>query len=51
MFLKNWHGRFSGSEPFRFVFEQAIKLCVQEGLNSDVSYAFAANVVEADASR
>jgi hypothetical protein len=50
-FSKNRHGRFRESEAFRFVFEQVLKRCMQEGLISGEGFAVDASVVKADASR
>ena len=50
-FSKNRHGRFRESEAFRFVFEQVIKRCMQEGLIIGEGFAVDASVVKADASR
>jgi transposase len=37
--LKNRHGRFRESEAFRFVFEQVIKRCIEEGLIGGEGFA------------
>ena len=50
-FSKNRHGRFRDSEVFRFVFEQVIKRCMEEGLIGGEGFAVDASVIEADASR
>jgi transposase len=50
-FSKNRHGRFRESEAFRFVFEQVIKRCMEEGLIGGEGFAVDASVVKADASR
>ncbi len=50
-FSKNRHGRFRDSEAFRFVFEQVIKRCIEEGLIGGEGFAVDASVVKADASR
>lgn len=50
-FSKNRHGRFRESEAFRFVFEQTIKRCIEEGLIGGEGFAVDASVVKADASR
>ncbi len=50
-FSKNRHGRFRESEAFRFVFEQVIKRCIEEGLIGGEGFAVDASVVKADASR
>jgi transposase len=50
-FSKNRHGRFRESEAFRFVFEQVLKRCLNEGLIGGEGFAVDASVVKADASR
>ena len=50
-FSKNRHGRFRESEAFRFVFEQVLKRCMDEGLVGGEGFAVDASVVRADASR
>jgi transposase len=50
-FSKNRHGRFRDSEAFRFVFEQVLKRCMEEGLIGGEGFAVDASVVKADASR
>ena len=50
-FSKNRHGRFRKSEAFRFVFEQVIKRCIEEGLIGGEGFAVDASVVKVDASR
>jgi transposase len=50
-FSKNRHGRFRESEAFRFVFEQVLKRCMEEGLIGGEGFAVDASVVKADASR
>ena len=50
-FSKNCHGRFRESEAFRFVFEQIINRCIEEGLIGGEGFAVDASVVKADASR
>jgi transposase len=50
-FSKNRHGRFRESEAFRFVFEQVLKRCMDEGLIGGEGFAVDASVVRADASR
>jgi transposase len=50
-FSKNRHGRFRESEAFRFVFEQIIRRCIEEGLIGGEGFAVDASVVKADASR
>jgi transposase len=50
-FSKNRHGRFRESEAFRYVFEQVLKRCIEEGLIGGEGFAVDASVVKADASR
>ncbi len=50
-FSKNRHGRFREAEAFRFVFEQVLKRCMDEGLVGGEGFAVDASVVKADASR
>lgn len=50
-FSKNRHGRFRESEAFRFVFEQVLKRCLNEGLIGGEGFAVDVSVVKADASR
>jgi transposase len=50
-FSKNRHGRFREAEAFRFVFEQVLKSCIEEGLVGGEGFAVDASVVKADASR
>ena len=50
-FSKNRHGRFRDSEVFRFVFEQVLKRCMEEGLIGAEGFAVDASVVKADASK
>jgi len=50
-FSKNRHGRFRDSEVFRFVFEQVLKCCMEEGLIGGEGFAVDASVVKADASK
>ncbi len=50
-FSKNRHGRFREAEAFRFVFEQVLKRCMDEGLLGGEGFAVDASVVKADASR
>ena len=50
-FSNNRHGRFRESEAFRFVFEQVIQRCIEEGLIGGEGFAVDASVVKADASR
>jgi transposase len=50
-FSKNRHGRFRESEAFRFVFEQVLKRCMEEGLIGGEGFAVDASVVKADASK
>jgi transposase len=50
-FSKNRHGRFREAEAFRFVFEQVLKRCMDEGLIGGEGFAVDASVVKADASK
>lgn len=50
-FSKNRHGRFRDSDLFRFVFEQVLKRCMEEGLIGGEGFAVDASVVKADASK
>lgn len=50
-FSKNRHGRFRDSEAFRFVFEEVLSRCIQEGLVGGEGFAVDASVVKADASK
>jgi transposase len=50
-FSKNRHGRFRESEVFRFVFEEVLKRCMEEGLIGGEGFAVDASVVKADASK
>ena len=50
-FSKNRHGRFRDAEAFRYVFEQVLQRCIDEGLVGGEGFATDASVVKADASR
>lgn len=50
-FSKNRHGRFREAEALRFVFEQVLKRCMDEGLIGGEGFAVDASVVKADASK
>ncbi len=50
-FSKNRHGRFRESDAFRFLFEQVVQRCIDEGLVGGEGLAIDASVVKADASR
>ena len=50
-FSKNRHGRFRESDVFRFVFEQVLRRCMEEGLIGGEGFAVDASVVKADASK
>jgi len=50
-FSKNRHGRFREAEAFRFVFEQVLKSCIDEGLVGGEGFAVDVSLVKADASR
>ena len=49
-FSKNRNGRFRESEALRFVFEEVLKRCMEEGLVGGEGFAVDASVVKADAS-
>jgi transposase len=50
-FSKNRHGRFREADTFRFVFEQVLQRCMDEGLIGDEGFTVDASVVKADASK
>lgn len=50
-FSKTRHGRFRESDALRFVFEQVVERCIQEGLIGGTGFAIDASVIKADASR
>ena len=50
-FSKNRHGRFREAETFRFVFEQVLQRCMDEGLIGGEGFTVDASVVKADASK
>ena len=50
-FSKNRHGRFRDAETFRFVFEQVLQRCMEEGLIGGEGFTVDASVVKADASK
>lgn len=50
-FSKNRHGRFHGSELFRFVFESVVERCMDEGLVGGEGFAVDASIIKADAHR
>jgi len=50
-FSKNRHGRFREAEAFRFVFEQVLMRCMDEGLIGGEGFTVDASVVKADASK
>lgn len=50
-FSKNRHGRFRDSDAFRYVFEQVLERCIEEGLVGGEGFAVDASIVQADASR
>jgi len=50
-FSKNRHGRFRDAETFRFVFEQVLQRCMDEGLIGGEGFTVDASVVKADASK
>ena len=50
-FSKNRHGRFREADTFRFVFEQVLQRCMDEGLIGAEGFTVDASVVKADASK
>jgi len=50
-FSKNRHGRFREADTFRFVFEQVLQSCMDEGLIGGEGFTVDASVVKADASK
>ena len=50
-FSKNRHGRFRDAEAFRYVFEQVLQSCINEGLVGGEGFATDASIVKADANR
>jgi len=50
-FSKNRHGRFREAKAFRFVFEQVLMRCMDEGLIGGEGFAVDASVVKADANK
>jgi transposase len=50
-FSKNRNGRFRESDALRFVFEEVLKRCMEEGLIGGEGFAVDASVVKADASK
>lgn len=50
-FSKNRHGRFRDSDILRYVFDQVVDRCIDEGLVSGDGFAVDASLVKADASR
>src|ERR1700676_2896784 len=50
-FSKNRHGRFRDSELLRYVFEQSVRRCMEEGLVGGEGFAVAASLIKADANR
>jgi len=50
-FSKNRHGRFRDSNAFRFVFEDIVRRCMEEGLVAGEGFATDASIIKADASR
>jgi hypothetical protein len=50
-FSKNRHGRFRDADTFRFVFEQVVQRCIDEGLVGGEGFAIDASVVKADVRR
>src|SRR6185437_10630951 len=50
-FSKNRHGRFRESDTFRYVFENVVERCMDEGLVGGEGFAIDASVVQADAAQ
>jgi len=50
-FSKTRHGRFRDSGALRFVFEQVLEHCINEGLVGGEGFAIDASIVRADASK
>lgn len=50
-FSKTRHGRFRESDTLRFVFEQVLEHCIDEGLVKGEGFAVDASIVRADASK
>lgn len=50
-FSKHRHGRFRERDAFRFLFEQVVQRCLDEGLVGGEGFAVDASGVKADASR
>jgi transposase len=50
-FSKARHGRFRQSDALRYVFEQILEVCIQEGLVGGEGFAVDASIVRADASK
>ena len=50
-FSKTRHGRFRESDTLRFVFEQVLEYCIDEGLVKGEGFAVDASIVRADASK
>ncbi len=50
-FSKTRHGRFRESHALRFVFEQVLEYCINEGLVGGEGFAIDASIVRADASK
>ena len=50
-FSKNRHGRFRDSDILRYLFDQVVDRCIDEGLVSGDGFAVDASLVKADASR
>ena len=50
-FSKNRHGRFRDADTLRFVFEQVLQRCIDEGLVNGEGFAIDASIIKADASR
>lgn len=50
-FSKNRHGRFRDSDVLRYVFEETVRRCLDEGLISGEGFAVDASLIKADANR
>ncbi len=50
-FSKNRHGRFHDSDTFRFIFEEIVGRCIEEGLVGGEGFATDASVIKVDANR
>jgi hypothetical protein len=50
-FSKNRHGRFRGSDLFRWLFNEVLRRCMDAGLVKGEGFAVEASIIKADASR